>query len=65
MRLSEMISNMSPSQLTEVAMVIFLVVFVALGLRAVRRSARPIHDHAVGLPLADDAPSYDRPRARS
>ena len=65
MRLSEMISNMSPSQLTEVAMVIFLVVFVALGLRAMRKSARPIHDHAVGLPLADDAPSYDRPRARS
>lgn len=65
MRLSEMISNMSPSQLTEVAMVIFLVVFVALGLRAVRKSARPIHDHALGLPLVDDAPTYDRPRVQS
>ncbi len=65
MRLSELISNMSPSHLTEVAMVIFLVVFVALGLRAVRKSARPIHDHAVGLPLADDAPTYDRARVRS
>ena len=65
MRLSELISNMSPSQLTEIAMVIFLVVFVALSLRAVRRSARPLHDHAVGLPLADDAPTYERPRVRS
>ncbi len=65
MRLSELISGMSPSALTEIAMVIFLTVFVALALRAMRRSARPIHDHAVGLPLADDAPSYDRPRGRS
>ena len=64
MRLSELISQLSPSQFTEIAMVIFLTVFVLLGLRAVRRSARPIHDHAVGLPLADDAPTYDS-RGRS
>jgi hypothetical protein len=58
MRLSEMIANLSPSQLTEIAMVIFLTVFVAIGVRALRRSARPVHEHAVGLPLADDAPTY-------
>lgn len=58
MRLSELITHMSPSQLTEIALVIFLAVFVAIGVRAVRRSQRPIHDHAVGLPLADDAPTY-------
>jgi hypothetical protein len=58
MRLSELISHLSPSQLTEVAMVIFLAVFVAVGLRAVRRSQRPLHEHALALPLADDAPTY-------
>jgi cbb3-type cytochrome oxidase subunit 3 len=60
MRLSELISHLSPTQLTEIAMVIFLTVFVAISIRALRKSARPIHDHAVGLPLADDAPSYER-----
>lgn len=58
MRLSELITHMSPSELTEIAMVIFLAVFVAIGLRATRRSQRPIHEHAVELPLADDAPTY-------
>lgn len=58
MRLSELVTHMSPSQLTEIAMVIFLAVFVAIGLRALRRSQRAVHDHAVELPLADDAPTY-------
>jgi hypothetical protein len=58
MRLSELVTHMSPSQLTEIAMVIFLTVFVVIGVRALRRSARPVHDHALGLPLADDAPTY-------
>ena len=60
MRLSELISHLSPSQLTEISMVLFLAVFVAVGVRAVRKSQRPLHDHAAGLPLADDAPTYDR-----
>lgn len=58
MRLSELISRLSPTQFTEIAMVLFLAVFVAISIRALRRSARPIHEHAVGLPLADDAPTY-------
>ncbi len=65
MRLSEMIAHLSPAQLTEIATLLFLAVFVAVGLRALRRSARPIHEHAVGLPLADDAPTYDGHRRRS
>ncbi len=60
MRLSDLMSHLSPTQLTEIALVIFLLVFVALAVRALRRSARPAHDHAAGLPLADDAPYYDR-----
>jgi hypothetical protein len=61
MRLSELISELSPSQYTEIAMVLFLAVFVSITIRALRRSARPLHEHALGLPLADDAPTYDRP----
>ena len=58
MRLSDLIAGMSPGQLTEIALVIFLAVFLLQALRVTRRSARPIHDHAVGLPLVDDAPTY-------
>lgn len=58
MRLSELISHLSPTRLTEIAMVLFLAVFIAVGVRALRRSQRPLHDHALGLPLADDAPTY-------
>ncbi len=60
MRLSEMIAHLSPSQFTEIAMVLFLAVFVAVSVRALRKNQRQIHDHAAELPLADDAPSYDR-----
>ena len=65
MRLSELMSKLSPTELTEVALVIFLVVFVLQALRAWRRSARPIHAHAAVLPLADDAPTYRRGGGRS
>ncbi|HVV82224.1 MAG TPA: cbb3-type cytochrome c oxidase subunit 3 [Kofleriaceae bacterium] len=58
MSLSEMLCHMSPAQLTEIATIIFLAVFVSVGVRALRRSQRPIHEHAVDLPLADDAPTY-------
>ncbi len=65
MRLSELMSQLSPTQLTEIALVIFLVVFVLQALRALRRSARPLHDQAAVLPLADDAPTYQRGGGRS
>ena len=65
MRLSDLMSRLSPTQLTEIALIIFLAVFVLQALRAVRRSARPLHDPAAGLPLADDAPTYERRTERS
>ena len=36
MRLSELVSRLSPTTMTEIALVLFLAVFVAVGLRAWR-----------------------------
>jgi cbb3-type cytochrome oxidase subunit 3 len=55
MRLSELISHMSPTTLTEIALVLFLAVFAAVGVRAFRKSQRATHAHARLAPLADDA----------
>ena len=52
MRLSELMSAMSPTQLTEVALVIFLAVFVAVGIRAWRTTASE-HERAARMPLDD------------
>lgn len=50
MRLSELMSAMSPTRLTEVALLIFLAVFVAVGARA-WRTARADHERNARLPL--------------
>jgi hypothetical protein len=55
MRMSDLISHLSPTELTEIALVLFLAVFAAVGLRAFRRSQKPVHAAAVQAPLADDA----------
>ena len=55
MRLSELIANLSPAQYTEIALVLFLAVFAAVGLRAFRRSQRATQEAARLAPLADDA----------
>ena len=55
MRLSELISHMSPTTLTEIALVLFLAVFAAVGVRAFRKSQRAVHARAAIAPLADDA----------
>jgi len=55
MRLSELMSRLSPTELTEIALLLFLGVFIAVSIRALRKSARADHAEAVTLPLADDA----------
>jgi cbb3-type cytochrome oxidase subunit 3 len=55
MRLSELMSHMSPTTMTEIALVLFLAVFAAVGVRAYRKSQRAVHDRALMAPLADDA----------
>ncbi len=53
MRLSELMSAMSPTQLTEAALLIFLGVFIAVGVRA-WRTVPAEREHAARLPLDDD-----------
>lgn len=52
MRLSELVSHLSPTQLTEIAMLLFLAVFVAVSVRAFARS-RADHDRAAAIPFDD------------
>ena len=54
-RLSDLMSSLSPTQYTEIALVLFLAVFVSAGIRAFRRSQRAVHDAARLAPLADDS----------
>lgn len=56
MRLSELVSQLSPTQLTEIAMLLFLGVFVAVSIRALVR-ARAEHERAAAIPFDDG----DRP----
>jgi cbb3-type cytochrome oxidase subunit 3 len=55
MRLSDLISRLSPTQYTEIALILFLAVFAAVAIRAFQRSQRAVHDAARLAPLADDA----------
>ena len=52
MRLSELMSALGPTGLTEVALLIFLAVFVAVGVRAWRTVAAE-HERNARMPLDD------------
>lgn len=54
MRMSELVSNMTPSTMTEIALILFVIVFVAVTSRVMRRKARVQCDEAAQLPLFDD-----------
>ncbi len=54
MRLSELVSHMTPTIFTEIALVLFLGVFAAVAYRALRRSARAQHEQWALIPLSDD-----------
>lgn len=53
-RFSEWISAMSPTTATQIALVLFVGVFVAVAIRHGRRSMHTVHAEASQLPLADD-----------
>jgi hypothetical protein len=55
MRLSELVSRMSPTTFTEIALVMFLAVFALMASRAYSRKARAEHGAYAALPLCDDA----------
>ena len=54
MRLSELMSNMDLAVWPKMALVIFLIVFAAVVIRAMT-SKRTHTDHMSAMPLADDA----------
>jgi hypothetical protein len=53
MRLSELVSRMSPTTFTQIALVMFLAVFALMAFRALRRSARVQHALWAQIPLDD------------
>ncbi len=57
MRLSDIMSRLDLSIYPQIALVIFLVVFVCVMIRAFSRSRAAELDHAASLPLEDDAPT--------
>jgi cbb3-type cytochrome oxidase subunit 3 len=61
MRLSELVSNMTPTIFTEVALVLFLGVFAAVSYRALRRGARAQCEQWAKIPLHDEGDAGGQP----
>ncbi len=55
MKLSELVSAFTPTQLTEVALVLFLAVFAAVVIRHGGKRRAAEHARCAAMPLADDA----------
>ena len=54
-RLSELVSAFSPSQYTQLALLLFVGVFVAVAIRHGGKRRAAEHAECAQLPLADDA----------
>ncbi|MBK9030688.1 MAG: hypothetical protein IPL61_05010 [Myxococcales bacterium] len=59
MRLTELVSGMTPTHFTQIALLLFVGVFIAIAWR--HRRHTPAHTEAAALPLADDAAPTARP----
>jgi cbb3-type cytochrome oxidase subunit 3 len=55
MRLSDLVANLTPSIFAQIALLLFVAVFAAVGYRAYRRAARTQSQQWAELPLCDDA----------
>jgi cbb3-type cytochrome oxidase subunit 3 len=60
MSMTELVSALSPSTFTQIATVLFVLVFATQAWRALSRRSRAAHQEAQALPLAAD----DRPGAQ-
>lgn len=62
MKLSELVSALSPTQFTELALVLFVLVFAAVAIRHGGKRRAAEHAACAAMPLADDAEvrSFDR-----
>lgn len=54
-RMSELVSKLTPSDFAQIALVLFLLVFIAVALRHGGKGRRAEHDACARLPLMDDA----------
>lgn len=59
MRLTELVSSMTPTHFTQIALLLFVGVFIAIAWR--HRRLTTAHTEAAALPLADDAVPTARP----
>jgi hypothetical protein len=53
-RLSEVVSALTPSQFTQIALLLFVAVFVAVAIRHGGKRRAAEHAHCSRLPLGDD-----------
>ncbi|GEM_PF-1639713 len=54
-RMSELVSKLTPSDFAQIALVLFLLVFIAVALRHGGKRRAAEHDECARLPLMDDA----------
>ena len=54
-RFSELVSALSPTQFTQLALILFMAVFVAVAIRHGGKRRAAEHAECAQLPLADDA----------
>ena len=54
-RFSELVSALSPTQFTQLALILFVAVFVAVAIRHGGKRRASEHAECAQLPLADDA----------
>ncbi len=55
MRLSELVSHLTPTEFTQIALLLFVMVFVAVAIRHGSKRRAAEHTSCAQLPLADDA----------
>lgn len=54
-RMSELVSKLTPSDFAQLALVLFVLVFIGVAIRHGGRRRREEHDECAQLPLMDDA----------
>lgn len=54
-RISELVSKLTPSDFAQLALVLFFLVFVSIAIRHGGKRRRDEHDACARMPLADDA----------
>jgi cbb3-type cytochrome oxidase subunit 3 len=64
MKLSDVMSEMGLAGFAEVAMAIFMLVFVAIVFQTFRRQSREVFERARSMPLDDETPQDLRTNSR-